>query len=114
MVDRYAGRCSYKGGAQSMRREAGCGCDGGSRGECKKLEKKLKQIDFSIIDVTIYLDAYPNCRKALDYYHKLKCERAAVVEALNSTCGPITSFDNNSESQWKWTDAPWPWEAEAN
>ena len=85
MVDRYAGRCSYKGGAQSMRREAGCGCDGGSRGECKKLEKKLKQIDFSIIDVTIYLDAYPNCRKALDYYHKLKCERAAVVEALKES-----------------------------
>ena len=72
---------------------------------------RLKKIDFSIIDTVLYLDAYPNCKKALSYYHKLKAEREAVVEALSKSCNmPVTSFENSSEDKWHWIESPWPWE----
>lgn len=76
---------------------------------------KLRTIDFSIIDTVLYLDAYPNCKKALSYYHKLKAERESVVEALAKSCNmPMSSFNNASEDKWHWIDSPWPWELADN
>ena len=89
-------------------------CDSNG-GDCHALYQKLKKIDFSLIDTVLYLDAYPECRKALAYYHKLKKEREAVVEALSTKCNmPITNFNNTSEDTWNWTDTPWPWDPAAN
>ena len=91
-----------------------CSCSNDTA-ECGALRKKLQVIDFSIIDTVLYLDAYPSCREALKYYHKLKNERKAIVEALSNKCNmPVTSFNNSSEDEWNWTNVPWPWEISAN
>ena len=76
--------------------------------------KKLKAVDFAIIDTALYLDAYPKCKKALEYYRQLTKERAMLAEAINGKCGPITVRDNESCSEWTWATGPWPWEADAN
>ena len=94
-------------------------CNNNSRScensECRKLSQRLQKIDFAIIDTVLYLDAYPNCAKALNYYHKLIQERKLVVESLACKCNmPVTFFDNVSTNEWNWTDAPWPWEFSAN
>lgn len=78
------------------------------------LMKKLKTVDFAIIETALYLDAYPKCRKALDYYHALIKEREMLAEAVNHKHGPITIRDNKSCDTWTWTEGPWPWEADAN
>lgn len=126
MVDRYTSRGVFKnnGGclgnvlrnSAGMRNDnVGCGCENGNNTECDKLRKRLQTVDFSIIDTVLYLDAYPNCAEALNYYHKLKKERKALVDALSNKCNmPVTSFDNSSEEKWNWTDSPWPWELRAN
>ncbi len=76
--------------------------------------KKLKTVDFAIIETALYLDAYPKCRKALEYYRQLIKERETLAEAINSKCGPMTIRDNNDCSEWSWVAGPWPWEPEAN
>ena len=77
------------------------------------LLKKLQTVDFSLVDIVLYLDAYPNCSKALHHYHKLLEERASLLQKLNEAGIPLTSF-GNTEDSWKWTDSPWPWEYDAN
>lgn len=81
---------------------------------CSSLKKKLKAVEFSIIDTVLYLDAYPSCQKALNYYNKLVKEREMLLESINHKCGPMTIFDNKSCDSWDWTDGPWPWEPNAN
>lgn len=77
--------------------------------------ERLKEVDFSLIDTVLYLDAYPHCAEALCYYHKLKKEREEIVHSLAHKCNmPVTSFNNASECEWSWTDKPWPWEHCAN
>ena len=94
------------------RRNCGCrGADG--RSNCESLKAKLKTVDFAIIDTALYLDAYPNCKKALEHYRALVKERAMLAEAINGKCGPMTHRDNEG-SEWTWASGPWPWEADAN
>ncbi len=93
-----------------------CGCTPCGNGkECAELKKKLKEVDFSLIDTVLYLDVYPECSAALDYYHKLNAERNMLVEALSKSCNmPLTNYDNTSLDSWEWINTPWPWEASAN
>lgn len=88
--------------------QQGCGCDG-----VKQLMAKLQAVDFSLIDTVLYLDAYPHCKKAMEYYHKLLKEKDMLSAELMEAGIPLTNMSNTGE-HWKWTDGPWPWEYEAN
>ena len=89
----------------------GCGLNT----DCKALLRKLQMIDFAIVDTVLYLDAYPECGKALSHYNKLICEREGVRKALSEKCKrPMSSFENASADSWDWISSPWPWEASAN
>ncbi len=93
----------------------GCNQENGSSSNCKNLLHRLQTLDFSIIDTVLYLDAYPDCQQALDYYKKLQSERAMLLSTLSQSCRlPITSFENSSVDNWDWVDGPWPWEPSAN
>lgn len=82
--------------------------------DCKALLKKIREIDFALQETVLYLDAYPNNRRALAYYQKMKAEREMAVAAYEASCGPLTMYGNDSATSWDWINGPWPWEAEAN
>ena len=86
-------------------------CNGNT---CAALTARLQAIDFAIVDTALYLDAYPNEQKALDYYHRLRRERKSVADALHAQCGPTTAWENESTTSWDWVKGPWPWEEQAN
>ena len=87
----------------------------GMSSDCKTLMAKLRKLDFSIVDTVLYLDMYPDCKKALAYYNKLLSERAEIRKALAEKCHrPMSSFENESETDWDWIRSPWPWDLGAN
>ena len=79
----------------------------------ERLLRSVSAYSFMAYEALLYLDAYPECKSALDYYCKLKEERRAVADAVNEKCGPITAM-NNGCSSWDWVKSPWPWEYGAN
>lgn len=79
----------------------------------KELMSKLQAVDFSLVDTILYLDAYPHCQKALSYYKELLEKREMLLLKLKEAGVPLNSMSNFSDT-WNWTDAPWPWEYEAN
>ena len=74
------------------------------------LLRKMQEIDFSLYETVLYLDAYPNCREALAYYHALMSQRKALMSQYEREVGPISAFGNQSKSSWDWVKAPWPWQ----
>ena len=80
----------------------------------KEMLEALRAIDFSIYDVILYLDAYPNCKEALEYYHRLMKDKEALSCEYQKKFGPLNPFENKSATAWQWIDNPWPWEPEAN
>ena len=81
---------------------------------CCDLIEKLRKLEFGIVDVALYLNAYPESDCALAYYHKLKARREELAAEYEKTCGPLTATGNTSTASWDWTDTPFPWEYEAN
>lgn len=81
---------------------------------CKKLMQQLREVDFSLVETVLFLDAYPDHPQALEYYHKLVEERKMLAKEYESSCGPLTAFKNASHTSWDWVKTPWPWEADAD
>ena len=80
---------------------------------CKTLQKRLQAVDFAIAETTLYLDVYPDCKKALEYHKRLLRERNMIADALRGSCGPTTAWEEQTDG-WEWVKGPWPWEADAN
>ena len=81
---------------------------------CSELKKRFQQVEFALTETVLYLDAYPECREALDYYHMLLEERNMLLEEINEQCCPMTMYGNTSTDNWNWVNGPWPWQYEAN
>jgi hypothetical protein len=77
--------------------------------ECCALLHRLQELDFSIQETVLYLDAYPDCCEAKTYYRQLVCERKQVAEEYEKQCGPLTAMGNGDGAEWKWCKSPWPW-----
>lgn len=76
------------------------------------LLRRLQAVDFALQDTVLYLDAYPDDKEALDYYHSLLGTRAGILASLPKNL-PLSAYDNTGNS-WDWAKGPWPWEFEAN
>lgn len=81
---------------------------------CMEQLDLLRALDFAIQETVLYLDAYPKCTEALNYYHQLIKERQQVCDHYEKNCGPLTIYGNVSNTSWDWISDPWPWEADAN
>ena len=84
------------------------GCGNSSNGA--SLLRKIQEIDFSLYETVLYLDAYPECPEALAYYHSLLSRRRALVAQYEREVGPLTAFGNDSQTSWDWIKSPWPWQ----
>ena len=78
----------------------------------EELFEYVRQIDFALYDITLYLDTHPCDQNALAYYKEYKKLYAQAVEAYTMYYGPLNADNVLVESEWTWTKAPWPWEGE--
>lgn len=79
-----------------------------------KLFCTIQMYGFAIDEITLYLDTHPNCRNALNYYHKYNDLRKAAIEEYNRLYGPLTAKQVKNSEKWTWVKEPWPWERSAN
>lgn len=84
------------------------------RRSCQDRLETLRALDFAIQDTVLFLDAYPDCTQALEYYHRLMEQRNSAVEEYETQCGPLTVYGNRSTDSWDWTDTPFPWQISDN
>ena len=87
---------------------------GASNRRCEQLLQAIREMDFCIVETTLYLDAYPDHPQALEYYHQMVEERKKLMEQYETSCGPLTIYGNQSRNSWDWVKTPWPWESASN
>ena len=97
----------------NMQNGGNCNQQNGVGANVGNLIKKLRKIDFAIVDTVLYLDAYPHCKAALEYYKKLVAEREELSNKLSELGNPMSCMANLGDG-WDWIKSPWPWEYEAN
>ena len=89
------------------------GGSGNLSGAQNQLLTRLRKVDFALADTILYLDAYPNCKTAMEYYKKLVDEHKTLTEKLAQLGLPLTATSNCADT-WEWINSPWPWEYDAN
>lgn len=66
---------------------------------------------FATIDLNLYLDVYPNDKKAIDLFNQYRIQKNELTEQYESKFGPLLLSSNSLNSYpWAWDDRPWPWE----
>lgn len=71
----------------------------------------IRKYQFYALDLNLYLDNFPNCKKATDDYKLISSKLRKLIWDYEQDYGPLTNFGTayiqNPEA---WIDTPWPWE----
>ncbi len=76
-----------------------------------KMMKKVQIADFELVEANLYLDAYPNCKRGLEYFYTARDRAAYLRQEYENKYGPLTASANKGDC-WSWIDSPWPWKCE--
>lgn len=68
----------------------------------------IQMLDFTINDLNLYLDLYPNDKKAYSMFKKLVEECLEKKREYSSIYGPLTM--DNVADEYEWSTGVWPWE----
>jgi spore coat protein JB len=72
---------------------------------------ELQALDFSLVELTLYLDTHPDDAKAIKQHNELAEKRHEIRKQLEAQDGALSSYEANSDSSnWRWSLAPWPWQ----
>lgn len=72
---------------------------------------KIQELEFTAIDLNLYLDTHPGDQQALSLYNSVVLQLKQCIEAYEQSYGPLLNFGMApSQYPWQWINSPWPWE----
>ena len=76
-----------------------------------QLLTELQQLDFVLVELTLYLDTHPYDMQAVQQFNQFAQRRQQVAQAFESRYGPLLQFGHSfSRYPWDWANTPWPWQ----
>ena len=78
--------------------------------DCKREEMimKIKELDFAVIELALYLDTHPDDRKALCLHNTYTKQLKDLKDKYQKVYGPLDFY--YPCNKWRWLEQPWPWE----
>jgi len=92
-----------------------CNCENNTN-ECmenrrqirEEMMRKIKCLNFAVIDLAEYLDTHPDDRKALCLHREYTNELKDLKDKYQRVFGPLSIY--YPCNKWRWLEGPWPWE----
>jgi spore coat protein JB len=76
-----------------------------------RMLEELQQLDFALVELTLYLDTHPMDMQALQQFNQLAQQRQHCAHRFESCYGPLMQFGHSfSRYPWQWAEPPWPWQ----
>ncbi|MCP3032693.1 spore coat protein CotJB [Halobacillus sp. A1] len=73
--------------------------------------EKIQQVDFALVELTLYLDTHPQDYRAIQQFNQLATESRQLKSQYEQQFGPLRQFGGSySAYPWNWNDSPWPWQ----
>lgn len=77
------------------------------------LYEDLTAVQFTCVDLNLYLNTHPWDETALACYNRNAERFMELRREYEDSFGPLCNFGYSaSPSMWQWIDSPWPWEME--
>ncbi|MGE5632103.1 MAG: spore coat protein CotJB [Caulobacteraceae bacterium] len=71
--------------------------------------KEIMSIDFSLVELNLYLDTHPMDQRALNLHNEYVMKYKCMKEMYEKEHGPLTHYIE-SDCPWEWIEESWPWE----
>ena len=78
----------------------------------QELLLKIQEMDFSALDLALYLNTHPTCERALAIYKETVREAEILRREFEEKYGPLTAARSSSKTPWQWIEDPWTWDKE--
>ncbi len=76
----------------------------------RKLLCQIKEADFVLKELNLFLDTHPRHREALEKFAKYEQISNNLKQEYQRLYGPIVPSTNGNTEKWEWIQGPWPWE----
>ena len=73
-----------------------------------EMMKKIREYNFSVIELGLYLDTHPDDNKALCLHREYAKNLKELLDKYQKVYGPLTIYFPCNK--WRWLEEPWPWE----
>lgn len=73
-----------------------------------EMMKKIREYNFAVIELGLYLDTHPDDTKAICLYREYAKMLKDLQDKYQKVYGPLTIFFPCNK--WRWLEEPWPWE----
>lgn len=78
-----------------------------------RLLRDIMSLEFSAVDLTLYLDTHPTDMRALGEYNHITHQLRILKRSYEQCYGPLAVYGATpTQYPWHWIDEPWPWEVE--
>lgn len=77
--------------------------------EQRELLKKIMEVEFSLIELNLYLDTHPKDKDAIKLCNEYVEKLEDLKEKYTRKYGPISPVEE-SDCPWEYVQGPWPWE----
>ena len=74
----------------------------------KEMLMKIRELDFAIIELGLYLNTHPEDQRALCLHRKYTKELKELKDKYQKVYGPLSIYFPCNK--WRWLEEPWPWE----
>lgn len=74
----------------------------------KEMLMQIKEYDFALDELNLYLDTHPDDKKALCLHNKYARILKDLEKDYQKVYGPLNA--NYPCNKWRWIEEPWPWE----
>ncbi len=76
----------------------------------RRLLRQIKEADFVLKELNLFLDTHPNHKEALAKFAKYEQVSQKLKQEYERMYGPLTPSANGNTETWEWIQGPWPWE----
>lgn len=75
--------------------------------DCKREEMmmKIRELDFAVVELALYLDTHPEDRKALCLHNHYTKQLKELMDKYQKVYGPLTI--HYPCNKWRWLEEPW-------
>jgi spore coat protein JB len=78
-----------------------------------ELLEQIQAIEFTAIDLNLYLDTHPDDQRAMTDFANAVCQMQSLHAAYVSKYhAPVIVADLTDKACWSWVTEPWPWQIE--
>ena len=74
----------------------------------REMLMKIRELNFAIIELGLYLDTHPEDQRALCMHREYARQLKELKDKYQKVYGPLTIYFPCNK--WRWLEEPWPWE----